>query len=80
MEQVSLLIRQSLEPDAAIRRTAEKQIDELQRQQQFNFGQVALEITATPTLDRATRLGAAVSFKNWIKKYWDVSMLWNGIE
>jgi exportin-2 (importin alpha re-exporter) len=66
------LIQQTFSADAAVRRAAEEKIRELQRQP--GFGQLALGLACNEGADQSVRLGAAVSFKNWINKGWVVSL------
>ena len=69
MDSLASSLQQSLSPDPATRRSAERQLDELKAQP--GFSQVVLQLAQANDANAAIRQAAALLFKNFIRNGWE---------
>lgn len=60
----------TLSPDAAVRKPAEESLRSVESQKGYPL--LLLTLIGRDNADMATRIAGAVTFKNFIKKYWKV--------
>jgi exportin-2 (importin alpha re-exporter) len=70
-QQLATILAATLNPDAATRRGAEREL--LAAQAHPSFGPLVLQLAQDTTAQKSIRQSAALSFKNWIKANWAVS-------
>ncbi|SCV72042.1 BQ2448_4736 [Microbotryum intermedium] len=68
VEQLAQMLTSTLDPNAATRRQAERNL--LQIQAHPSFGVWVLQLAQDGTQNKAIRQSAALNFKNWIKANW----------
>jgi exportin-2 (importin alpha re-exporter) len=69
MDALASSLQQSLSPDPATRRTAERQLDTLKSQP--GFSQIVLQLAQANDANPAIRQAAALLFKNFVRNGWE---------
>lgn len=68
LAELSSYLEKTLSPDPAVRRPAEKYLQQIESQE--NFGPLLLYLTNHQELAQHLRVVASVTFKNYIKRHW----------
>lgn len=70
MRALANYLQQTMNPDSAIRRPAERFLEGIEVNQ--NYGLLLLNLIDKPEVDATIRVAAAIAFKNFIKRNWPV--------